>query len=476
MAEETHEELADFAVKQAQRLGATYAEARYEHTVGSGFSLKNGVPQMADIEEVEGLGIRLIFHGAVEFLSTDWMNKEHVSKLVAQGIQNASASARLMKAPIELSHEERIAGKCSVTQKERIEDYDVADKVELLNDVEKAVSASGLDAPARLFSLEDEVTYKYYTNSEGSCIETRLPRLHFFYMMTLRHNHHTKQRHFQFDETAGYEALKRWKLAERIVDEGKALLKVLKEGVQAPKEPDAIVIAPEITGIACHESVGHPYEADRILGREAAQAGESFLTPEDIGMRIGTELVNVVDDPTLEGSAGYYLYDDEGVAARRKALITNGVVTEFLHNRESAWKMGLQSNGSARAMDYGSEPLVRMSNTFHLPGEMREEELFEGVKHGVYIKSFTEWNIDDRRMNQRYVSAEAYLIEKGEITKPIRRVVLETTTRDFWGSVDAVADNVEYFAGTCGKGEPMQGVPVWMGGPSLRLRGLRLGV
>jgi len=178
----------------------------------------------------------------------------------------------------------------------------------------------------------------------------------------------------------------------------------------------------------------------------------------------------------VPNSAGYYLYDDEGVKARRKTLMVNGVVAEFLLNRESAYKMGLNSNGSARAMDYESEPIVRMSNTYLMPGDHKEEALIEGVAHGVYVKSFTEWNIDDKRMNQKYVSCEAYLIENGVLGKPVKRAVIESTTPNFWGAVDAVANNVEHFAGTCGKGEPMQGVPVWMGGPSARLRKMRLGV
>ena len=125
----------------------------------------------------------------------------------------------------------------------------------------------------------------------------------------------------------------------------------------------------------------------------------------------------------------------------------------------------------------GSEPASRLAVPAGLSkSQMKEEELIEGVKKGVYIKSFTEWNIDDKRLNQKYVSSEAYLIENGRLTKPVRKAVLETTTMDFWSSLDAAATNVQYFAGSCGKGEPMQGVPVWMGGPSARLRGMRLGI
>jgi len=471
-----NQELADFAVKLALQLGATYAEARWEREVANGFSLKNGVPQLAGFDDVEGLGLRLFFHGGVEYLSTDYMDKRHVTELVEKGIRNANASAKMVKEPVLLSQEERHRRSYEVKQKRKIGNVDVDEKFEILADVEKAVKASGVPVPARYFSLGDSVTERYFTSSDGARIRSIIPRVYFAFIITVAGGGETRQRHFQLDQTGGYERLDGWKINEAVAGEAKTLLKMMQEGVAAPEGPVDVVCAPEVVGIACHESVGHPYEADRIFGREGAQAGESFLTQDDIGMRIGSEAATVVDDPTIEGSAGYYLYDEEGVQARRKMLMTNGVVTEFLHNRESAYKMGLNSNGSARAMDYESEAIVRMSNTFLLPGDYKDEELFEGIKKGVYIKSFMEWNIDDKRINQKYVSSEAYLIEKGRITKPVKRAVLETTTKDFWSSMDAVGKKVEYFAGSCGKGEPMQDAPVWMGGPAARLRGMRLGV
>ena len=228
-------------------------------------------------------------------------------------------------------------------------------------------------------------------------------------------------------------------------------------------------------GLICHESSGHPSEADRILGREAAQAGETYLKKDSIGLRVGSRLVNVVDDPTLDGSFGFYLYDDEGVKARKRTLIKEGVINEFLHNRETASVFGVKSNGSARASAFDREPIVRMANTYLEPGDYSVEELLEDVKEGVYIRSFMEWNIDDRRFNQRYVGLEAYRILNGEIKERIRNPVLEVTTTGLWSSVDAVGRDLEFQAAYCGKGDPLQGIPVWTGGPHVRLREVILG-
>jgi len=118
---------------------------------------------------------------------------------------------------------------------------------------------------------------------------------------------------------------------------------------------------------------------------------------------------------------------------------------------------------------------VRMANTYLEPGDYSKEELFEDVKDGIYIKSFMEWNIDDRRFNQRYVGLEAYKIENGELKERVRNPVLEVTTIGLWSAVDAVGKDLEFQAAYCGKGDPMQGIPVWTGGPHIRLRDVTLG-
>ncbi len=248
---------------------------------------------------------------------------------------------------------------------------------------------------------------------------------------------------------------------ENAVEEAKKLKKIALSK-KSPEGKMDIIVGPEVSGIVAHESCGHPTEADRIFGREAAQAGESFIKPGMLGERIGTDLVNVVDDPTVEHSFGYYKYDFEGVKARKRYLYKNGRINEFLMNREYAGELGLKSNGAARSSEWDKEPIVRMSTTYIEPGDHTLEELLEGVKRGIFMNSFTEWNIDDIRFNEKYVGREAYLIENGEIKEPVKRPVLEITTTGFYSAVDAVSRDLKFYAGTCGKGDPMQGVDVWM--------------
>jgi len=308
-------------------------------------------------------------------------------------------------------------------------------------------------------------------NNEGALVESLIPRVSVTYNLVVFEEGQMEQAPFvQRAFSGGLELIEKDKPWEWALKDVKALQRLIKEGQKPPEGKVDVVVSPEVAGIAVHESVGHPYELDRIMGREAAQAGESFVKPDILGERIGSEVVTVIEDPTIPNSWGFYLYDDEGVKARPRYLIREGIINEFLMNREYAAYLGMKSNASARAINYNREPIVRMANTYLAPGDYSFEELIEDVKLGVYMVSFNEWNIDDRRYQQRYIGREAYLIENGEIKHPVRRPILEITTKGLWSSVDAVGKEVEFYPGTCGKGEPGQGVPVWMGGAHARLR------
>jgi TldD protein len=239
-----------------------------------------------------------------------------------------------------------------------------------------------------------------------------------------------------------------------------------------------MIVGHEVAGIIAHENVGHPSEGDRIMGREGAQAGESFWRDLNIGeSRVGSDAVNVSEDPTIPNTSGFYLYDDEGVKARKRVLIKNGILNEPLLNREFGTKFGMVSNAAARSTAYNREPIIRMANTYFEAGDHTFDELVGDVKLGVYMRGFKEWNIDDRRYQSKYTGSEAYLIRNGDITDTmVKRPIMETTSIGLLTALDAVTKDLSFdFPGTCGKSDPSQGVPVYAGGGELRFRDIRLG-
>ncbi len=466
-------DLAAFAIDYARKVGASYADARLESTAVNGFVLKNGVPQVAGFDRVQGIGVRVVVKDTLGFASTNNISRENIRKVIEKAAKLTAAASRIGE-KIILSDAKAEVASYEVKQKVKLADLSPKDKLKVLFDAEKAIKATKVNVTGRFFSMSDVYTEKYFVNSEGGRVLSKIPRTDFWYFVTVEEAGRTAQRYWQYGAAGGFETITDRNFPDLLAAEVKATRNNIQKAVAAPKGKIDLVVAPQITGIMVHESVGHPYEADRVLGREAAQAGESFISTKMIGTRIGSPAVNIVDDPTVPGSFGYYLYDDEGVKARERWLMKKGIVTELLQNRETAAILGTASNGAARATGYDREPIVRMANSIVKPGDYTEDELIESVGDGVFLKNFMEWNIDDKRLNAKYTGAEAYLVRKGRLAEPVWRPTIEISTPKLWSSVDAAAKNMEYHAGTCGKAEPMQAIPVWFGGPSMRIREVRL--
>ncbi|MFQ6065391.1 MAG: TldD/PmbA family protein [Candidatus Bathyarchaeia archaeon] len=472
------QELAHLAVDYARELGADYAEAKLESASGNIYLMKNGNPEVAGFLREQGVGVRVLVNGGLNFVSFNKPDRSLVKRRVKEAVKTAKASVRVMKKPISLSSEKSVEERWEVKPKIAFGKISVKEKIELLSDIDKTVSSPDevkTFVPSRVLQLIESTTEKYFVNSEGTTIISKLPQISFVAFLVAHEKGETEQDYIQMGESRGWEAVEGWKLIDHARERAKTLGKILKTGGKAPKGKIDLILGNQIAGLMAHESTGHPYEADRIFGREAAQAGESFITREMIGKKIGSDKVTVADDPTLKNSYGYYLYDDEGVLGKRRFLMKKGVVNEFLHNRETAAEMGVSSNGAARSSGFNREPIVRMANTFILPGDHTFDELVEGIHLGVYIKTFGEWSIDDRRYSMRFLGRECYLIEKGELKGMIRHPILEMTTPGFYSSIDALDKSLVFEAALCGKGEPDQAIPVWHGAPNVRVRQVRLG-
>jgi TldD protein len=470
-------DLAEGAVSKGRNAGASYVEARVQSTWEREFGLKNGEPQPSFFIESYGIGIRVIADGALGFAATNDMTRASVNELAAKAVKLAKASASILKQPVALDSSKPSRRSWAAPETKKIENADSAWLRGVLVDIESRIAdgRAGVKLPGRLLYLSAELQERYYVNSDGARVAGRVPRVGFGGSITAIEGGDSAQRFIQQGETGGLEVIKRIGLSEKVMEEAKALGRVLRSAAKPPTDTVDVVLGPELSGIAAHESVGHPQEADRVLGREGAQAGESYLKAGSLGRKVGSDEANVSDDPTLIHSNGYVPVDDEGVTGKKRLLIKDGVINEFLQNRTTAGRFGLTSNGASRAVSFDREPIIRMSNTFVEPGDYSTEEIIREVRHGVLFKTFTEWNIDDKRLNQRYVALEAYLIEQGELKGLVRSPVLEITTPKLWGSVKARSKHMEFEAATCGKGDPQQGAPVWTGGPETLLAGIKLG-
>ena len=465
-------DLVDYAVDYARQRGATYAEARFERQEPEQLILKNGTLDALYVGADRGIGVRVLAHGSLGFAATNSLTRADVKAVVDDAVKIAKASRR--KTPITFAQEETITTNWSVPEQTKLAEVSVEEKIQEIQAVDKAVTELGFKVPVRFFQLADNRITKYFANSEGSKIGSYSPRLRVTYFLTVVNGADSEQTHRDYGWSGGWEGIREWGLTNRVVEEARSMQRSLLEGKKSPEGKMDLVVSPMVSGIAAHESCGHPTEADRVLGREASQAGKSFIGPDGLGMKVGSEVVTVCDDPTVEHAIAFYVTDDEGVRARRRYLYKEGRVNEFLQNRETASAFSTRSNGASRAVNYNVEAIVRMANTFVEPKDHSLEELLEGVHFGVYMKSFMEWNIDDKRYNAKYAGREAYLVENGELKHPVRRTIIELTTPTFWSAVDAVGKDLDFEGGFCGKSDPGQALDASLGGPSMRLRNVYL--
>ena len=258
------------------------------------------------------------------------------------------------------------------------------------------------------------------------------------------------------------------------------LAKEAQELAAAPvlKPPDrevTVVTDPHFNALVAHEIVGHPCEADRALKMEAAYAGRSWLLRSLARQRswASGRLAAAVGVSPIRALYGYghYRYDHEGTPGRRVAHIERGIFRGFLNSRATAAALGVEPNGSARASEGYQVPLIRMSNTFFLPGETPPEKIIGEVEHGYYVCGHQIPSIAESRENFRISARRVYEIDHGRIGRLYRSGSVMADSKRFFMNVDAVGNDLRLIAiPNCGKGQPMQVKRMSNGGPTLRSR------
>jgi TldD protein len=192
-----------------------------------------------------------------------------------------------------------------------------------------------------------------------------------------------------------------------------------------------------------------------------------------VGEQVASALVTLVDDGTVGGEWGNYAVDDEGKAAARNVLIENGVLTDYLWDWLRARKEGRPSSGNGRRQSYQHLPMVRMTNTFLLAGKENPDELVAQTPKGVYVAKLGGGQVNTATGDFVFGTSEAYLIEDGKITSPLRDANLIGNGPEVLRRIDAVADDFAMMPGTCGKDG--QSVPVGCGQATLRIGGITIG-
>ncbi len=240
------------------------------------------------------------------------------------------------------------------------------------------------------------------------------------------------------------------------------------EAVDAPAGTMAVVLGPGWPGILLHEAIGHGLEGDFNRKGTSAFAGR-------LGEQVASDQCTVVDDGTLPDRRGSLNVDDEGTPTQNNVLIENGVLKGYMQDTHNARLMGVAPTGNGRRESYAHLPMPRMTNTYMLPGKFDPEEIIASVDRGLYAVNFGGGQVDITSGKFVFSASEAYLIENGKITRPVKGATLIGNGPDVLQRVSMVGNNLELDSGvgTCGK--EGQSVPVGVGQPTIRIDGLTVG-
>jgi TldD protein len=458
------EESADFCIGLAQKLGVEYVDVRVERCYDERFLTKNNAVQLNSISERMGIGIR-IMNNRWGFSATTDFSKASLKEHVARAVKGSRIRGD-NKGKIKLSPVKAYEASYRTTGKRVIEKIPVEEKFRDFEHWESLlrISAEIETTEVRYSGIDSR---KLFTSSDGSNIWSGKEMCWADLQVSAKTSTGLKSFTRRLGGSKGYDSL-----TEEIEREASGIGReatMLRKAPEASDERETtVILSPSFAGLLCHEVCGHPSEADRILGRERVRAGTSWWA-NNLGEKLGSDVVTAIDDPTLDGTLGYGLYDDEGVKTRPKMLVSRGYISEFLNSRETAAIFNLEPNGSMRALGFDYIPLVRMSNTFFKQGDWSKAEIIRDTKRGYLLGPAACPSICSRRFAWTISSPYAYLIRNGEIMKSVRDIAVFSTAPRFLKSVDAVSKDWALFPlSACGKGEPKQPMPCSLGGPYMR--------
>jgi len=479
-------DLAAAAIETAKRRGAIYADARVMDIRHRDISTKNGeVGTLAEGESL-GIGIRVIASGAWGFAATDKMTREGVEACAAEAVAIARASALAKRGDVVLAPEQAFVDTWQnpflkdpfrIPVERQIDVLLAADRE--MRKVKGVTVAEGSMSFRRIEQL--------FISSIGSEIHQLKMQSGAGIVATSFAGTEIQKRSYP-SSFGGQHALEGYELIERLDLAGHAQeiaeeCVALHSAVQCPEGVSTIILEGSQLGLQIHESIGHPIELDRVLGMEANFAGMSFLTLEKLNhLKYGSDIVNVVADARLEHGLGLgtFAYDDEGVPAQCTPIISNGLFTGYLSNRETAASIGLnRSSGTMRTESWGRLPIIRMTNVSLNPGTWKYEDLIADTDDAILMETNRSWSIDDRRYHFQFSTEIGWEIKGGKKTRMIKNPSYSGITTEFWNSCDAICSR-DYWTlwGTpnCGKGQPMQTMGTGHGAAPARFRNVKIGV
>ncbi len=439
-----------------------YADIYFEYSRRESWFLEDGIVKDSSYSLTQGAGLRAISGEKTGFA--------YAEELKLPALQRASSAAAA------IARQGQDAGICAWKREESATLYPVLDPTHSLETNDKLQLLKWADAAARaadssvnqvmvqLVGVHDIILN---AASDGTLAGDVRPLVRMNVSVIVEKDGKTEQASSGGGGRSGYGYFSR-DIVEKYAQEAVRQALVHLEAEAAPAGSMTVVLGPGWPGVLLHEAVGHGLEGDFNRKGSSAFAGK-------IGEKVASELCTIVDDGTLQGRRGSLNIDDEGTATNQTMLIENGILKGYMQDKLNARLMGMAPTGNGRRESFAHLPMPRMTNTYMLAGKDDPAEILASVDKGLYAVNFEGGQVDITSGNFVFSASEAYLIENGKVTRPVKGATLIGNGPEVLGRVSMVGNDLALDSGVGVCGKDGQSVPVGVGQPTLKIDGLTVG-
>lgn len=448
-------------LEKALRKGsAEYADIRIESVTSSWVSFRGRELDKVGSSSTLGGIVRALVKGGWGYATFNDING------LENRVREACESARLIgREKSNLAEVEPVVDKISATLKKDFRRVSLSEKKALIDEYNKIILDHDEKIETSDVGYGDSFRKIWYATSEGTYIEDERPDVVVGMSATAKKGENVQR---GFESVAGSGG---FQVVEGLHDKAAAAAKRAVDLLSAPPVTGGkytVVTNPRLTGVFAHEAFGHLSESDFLYENDRMK--ELMV----LGKRLGSDIVNIIDDGSVDGLRGTQKYDDEGVRTGKNYLIKDGILVGRLHSRETAARMGEGPTGNARSIGYQYQPIVRMTNTYIDRGVSTFEDMIRDVRSGLYAVDMVGGQTAMEMFT--FSAAYGYMIRDGKIADLVRDVVLTGNVFETMMNIDMIGNKIEWprMGGGCGKGGQAP-LPVGLGGPHVRIRNVVVG-
>jgi TldD protein len=438
--------------------GADFCELFLEDASSWNLQARNGELQAVDLSNTYGVGVRLLQQTDEIYGFTNDLDFNSLLTFITDlgtGFSGGESTPEPLQDAQPTHHIAKIYG----------------DKIELTPVSRRLIRWSKQMKEADPAIVQAVCTLHHYVqkvlivNSKGLYQDDLRIRTRLSYSATAKNEVTLQSVHESYGKSRGIEILDERNFDHAVLEIARRAVEMLS-AQEVKSQEMTVVLNNGFGGVIFHEACGHPLEATAIAKNQSPFVNQ-------IGQKIGSDLVTAYDDASIEGEWGYVNYDDEGHPGQRKLLIENGILQDYMVDYRNGITMQHQPNGASRRQSYKYSPTSRMSSTFIDNGESTPEEIIAATEYGLYAASLGGGSVNPATGEFNFTVDEGYMIENGQLTKRVRGAVLVGKGEEILHEIDMVGNNRTFGQGMCGS---ISGnVPTDVGQPTLRVRKMRVG-